>query len=57
MRDLLNDILKQHAGLTDKEIRQYTDRNFYMTAEQAKELGIIDAVLVGTQEEEEEPSS
>jgi ATP-dependent Clp protease protease subunit len=54
MRDLLNDILKKHTGLGDKEIRTYTDRNFYMTAEQAVELGIIDKVLTGEREEKEE---
>ena len=51
MRDLLNDILKKHTGLNDEEIRQYTDRNFYMTAQQAKELGIIDDVLADSREE------
>jgi ATP-dependent Clp protease protease subunit len=47
MRELLNSILKTHTGLTDEQIREYTDRNFYMTAEQAVELGIIDKVLTG----------
>jgi ATP-dependent Clp protease protease subunit len=51
MRDLLNDILKRHTGLDDQEIREYTDRNFYMTAQQAKELGIIDDVLADSREE------
>jgi ATP-dependent Clp protease protease subunit len=45
MRDLLNSILKESTGLSDEDISRYTDRNFYMTAEQAKELGIIDDVL------------
>lgn len=51
MRDLLNGILMKHTGLNDEEIRRYTDRNFYMTAQQAKELGIIDDVLTESQEE------
>ncbi|MBN1935160.1 MAG: ATP-dependent Clp protease proteolytic subunit [Anaerolineae bacterium] len=46
IRDLLNSILKKHTGLNDDQIARYTDRNFYMTAVQAKELGIIDEVLV-----------
>lgn len=45
IRDLLNSILKKHTGLNDEQIARYTDRNFYMTAAQAKELGIIDEVL------------
>ncbi len=54
MRDLLNDLLKRHTGLTDKDIQRYTDRNFYMTAQQAKEFGIIDHVLHGKRGEETE---
>jgi ATP-dependent Clp protease protease subunit len=54
MRDLLNGILKKHTGLSDQEIREYTDRNFYMTAQQAKELGIIDDVLPQRDASEEE---
>ena len=56
MRSLLNGILSRHAGFSEEDIQKYTDRNFYMTADQAKELGIIDQVLTGSQEEEEQPS-
>ncbi len=45
MRDLLNQILKESTRLTDEEILRYTDRNFYMSAHQAVEIGVIDAVL------------
>ncbi len=45
MRDLLNQILKESTRLTDEEILKYTDRNFYMSAHQAVEIGVIDAVL------------
>jgi ATP-dependent Clp protease protease subunit len=44
-RDLLNQILKKHTKMTDEMIKQYTDRDFYMTAEQAVELGVIDEVM------------
>jgi len=50
LRDLLNGILTKHTGLGNDEISKYTDRNFYMTAEMAKELGIIDDVLRGPEE-------
>ena len=53
MRALLNGILKRHTGLTEDQIDRYTDRNFYMTAELAKEYGIIDDVLSGPEEENE----
>jgi ATP-dependent Clp protease protease subunit len=54
MRDLLNNILMKHTGLDSQEIQKYTDRNFYMTAEQAKELGIIDDVLTDSRGEPSE---
>jgi len=44
-RALLNDLLKKHTGLSDEQIERFTDRDFYMTAEQAVQYGIIDAVL------------
>ena len=53
MRDLLNTILNRHAGLAEEEIARFTDRDFYMTAEQAAEYGIIDEVLQPTGKEEE----
>jgi ATP-dependent Clp protease protease subunit len=53
MRDLLNTILKKHAGLTKEQIARFTDRDFYMTAEQASEYGIIDEVLQPAGKEEE----
>lgn len=54
MRTLLNGILKAHTGLGDDEIQKYTDRNFYMTAEQAVDLGIIDKVLTSDIQEDQE---
>jgi len=53
MRDLLNTILNRHAGLAEEEIARLTDRDFYMTAEQAAEYGIIDEVLRPAGKEEE----
>jgi ATP-dependent Clp protease protease subunit len=44
-RDLINAILKRHTRMTDEQISQSTDRDFYMTADRAVELGVIDAVM------------
>jgi len=52
MRDLLNTILNRHAGLAEEEIARLTDRDFFMTAEQAAEYGIIDEVLQPAGKEE-----
>lgn len=45
MRDLLNSILREQTTMSDELIAKYTDRNMYLTAQQAVEVGLIDAVL------------
>jgi ATP-dependent Clp protease protease subunit len=45
IRDELNRILVIHTGQAVDRIRQDTDRDFFMTAEQAKEYGIVDDVI------------
>jgi ATP-dependent Clp protease protease subunit len=45
IRDELNRILVVHTGQAVDRIRQDTDRDFFMTAEQAKEYGIVDDVI------------
>jgi ATP-dependent Clp protease protease subunit len=52
LRALLNQLLVKHTGLTEEQIEDFTDRDFFMTAEQAVEYGIIDQVLTGGDEEE-----
>ena len=46
VKDRLNDIFVKHTGQTKEKIEHDTDRDFYMTAEEAKEYGIIDSVIV-----------
>ena len=48
-RDVLNGILKKHTTMNDEQIRQYTDRDFYMTPEVAMSLGVVDEVLQSPQ--------
>lgn len=38
-------ILAKHTGQSEEKIRQDTERNFYMSAEEAVKYGIIDGVL------------
>ena len=45
LRDRLNKILVHHTGNDLKRIEKDTDRNFFMSAEQAKEYGIVDEVI------------
>jgi ATP-dependent Clp protease protease subunit len=45
MRERLNEILAHHTGQPLARIRDDTDRDYIMSASQAKEYGIIDDVL------------
>jgi len=44
-RATLNDILAEHTGQPLEVIERDTERDRYLTAEQAKEYGLVDAVL------------
>jgi ATP-dependent Clp protease protease subunit len=44
-RQLLDQILAEHTGQTLEKIGHDTDRDFIMTAEQAREYGIVDEVI------------
>lgn len=44
LKALLNGIIVRHTNIPADQVERYTDRDFYMTAERAKELGIVDAV-------------
>ena len=45
MKDTLNQILVHHTGQKLKQIQADTDRDFFMTGEEAKTYGIIDHVI------------
>lgn len=45
IRDMLNEILAKHTGQDIEKIRQDTERDFFMSAHEAKEYGIIDKVI------------
>ncbi len=45
MRDELNLIIHHHTGQSMERIRHDTDRDFYMSALEAKEYGIVDEVV------------
>ena len=46
MRDLLNQILAHHTGQAVDKVAKDTDRDFIMSAAEAKDYGIIDEVIV-----------
>jgi ATP-dependent Clp protease protease subunit len=45
LRTLLNDILVRHTGQPLDVIKSDTDRDFYLTAPEAVQYGIVDQVL------------
>ncbi|MDQ4133869.1 MAG: ATP-dependent Clp endopeptidase proteolytic subunit ClpP [Actinomycetota bacterium] len=46
MRELLESILAHHTGQSKEKVSGDTDRDFIMSADEAKEYGIIDEVIV-----------
>lgn len=46
LREKLNEILATHTKQDLEKIRHDTDRSFFMSADEAQEYGIVDAVIV-----------
>jgi ATP-dependent Clp protease protease subunit len=44
-RTELNQVLASHTGKSVEEIAKATDRDYYMTAEEAKSFGVVDDIL------------
>jgi ATP-dependent Clp protease protease subunit len=44
-RDMMNELFMQHTGQSLERIKHDTERDFYMSAEEALEYGLIDEVL------------
>ncbi|QJA05962.1 ATP-dependent Clp endopeptidase proteolytic subunit ClpP [Thermosulfurimonas marina] len=45
LREILNNILARHTGQPVERIRQDTERDFYMSGEEAQKYGIIDKII------------
>jgi ATP-dependent Clp protease protease subunit len=45
MKDTLNDLLAKHTGQSKEKIALDTERDYFMSATEAKEYGIIDEVF------------
>jgi len=46
MRQTLNEMLAKHTGQPIEKIERDTERDFFMSAQEAKEYGIIDDIIV-----------
>ncbi len=53
-RAMLNTILAEHSGQPVEQVAKDTDRDFYMSAEEAKQYGIVDDILTKQKTEEDE---
>ena len=43
---MLNEILASHTGKSVEQIAKDTDRDFFLTAQQAKEYGLVDEITI-----------
>ncbi len=50
LKDRLNRILHNHTGQSMKKLEMDTDRDFYLTAQEAKDYGIVDEVITRREE-------
>ena len=50
LKKRLNVILAKHTGKTPEQVEKDADRDYYMTAEEAKAYGLVDEVLENPQE-------
>jgi ATP-dependent Clp protease protease subunit len=46
----LNEILSRHTGKTAEQVEKDSDRDYYMTAEEAKAYGLVDHVVASTRD-------
>jgi ATP-dependent Clp protease protease subunit len=46
MRDQINELLARHTGQSLEKIQKDTDRDYFMSAQEAKEYGLIDEVII-----------
>jgi len=45
LREVINEILTAHTGQDIERIRRDTDRDFFMSAQEAKDYGIVDEIV------------
>jgi len=54
MKDTLNMIISKHTGQSLEKIQADTDRDFFMSGEEAKEYGIVDGVISSMKDKEKD---
>ena len=49
-RRTLNEVIAKHTGKTAAEVEKDSDRDYYLSANEAKEYGIVDHVVESTKD-------
>ena len=52
-KDILNGIVHKHTGQPIERVHADTERDYFMTAEEAKEYGLVDEVIMSAQEQKQ----
>ncbi len=47
MRDRINEILARHTGQSLEKVHKDTDRDYFMSSDEAKVYGLVDEVIIG----------
>ena len=55
LRELLNGILVQHTKQPLQKIQRDTERDFFMSSQEAQEYGLIDSILIRGEQRTESP--
>ncbi|MCK9573386.1 MAG: ATP-dependent Clp endopeptidase proteolytic subunit ClpP [Candidatus Omnitrophica bacterium] len=50
LREKVNEILVTHTGKSLEKVKEDTDRDYFMSAQEAKEYGIVDEVIISTKQ-------
>jgi ATP-dependent Clp protease protease subunit len=45
MQDKINELIATHTGQTAERVKKDTDRDYFMSAEEAKEYGLVDEII------------
>ncbi len=53
-RAVLNEVLAKHTGKSVEQIAKDTDRDFFLTADQAKEYGLVDEITIVQNKEDDD---
>ncbi len=51
MRSMLNQIISKHTGQSLKKVERDTERDYFMSSEEAKAYGVVDSVVIGAKTE------